>query len=417
MTPDRPRVGAEDPRRLLLEVFARALAAVDGRTCVERALSQRGFAGPVHLIAIGKAAGAMAEGACAALGDAVTGGLVIAKPGHLDPGRLARHGLVGLTGGHPLPTAESLAAGQRLLTTLAETGDRSLLFLISGGASSLVEVPAAGLGLAELAQANRWLLGSGLAIAEMNGVRKALSRLKGGGLLACLGGRPARALAISDVPGDDPAVIGSGLLVPDPDLAARARCLDLPVWLRDWVRRGLAERPPPTDQGPEIELVATLAQARRAAVDAAIGLGLAAHDHDALVVGDAAKRGRDLARALCTGPAGVHVWGGETTVRLPREPGRGGRNQHLALAAALELSGRPGCWLLSAGTDGTDGATEDAGALVDGTTVERAAQDGLDARDALRRADSGTLLAATGDLISTGPTGTNVMDLMIGLRR
>lgn len=406
-----------DPRRLLLEVLGRALAAVDGRTCVERALGRRGLAGPVRLIAIGKAAGAMAEGARAALGDAVTGGLVISKAGHLGPEWLARHGLECLTGGHPLPSAESLAAGQRLLATLAATGDAGLLFLISGGASSLVEVPAGGLGLAELARANRWLLGSGLPIAEMNRVRKALSRIKGGGLLAWLDGRPVRALAISDVPGDDPAVIGSGLLVPEPDLADRVLALDLPPWLRDWVERGLAERAPAPDKGPEIELVATLAEARRAALEAATGLGLAAHDHDALVVGDAAERGRDLVRALCAGPAGMHVWGGETSVRLPDEPGRGGRNQHLALAAALELSGQPGCWLLSAGTDGSDGATEDAGALVDGMTVERAAREGLDARDALRRADSGTLLAATGDLISTGPTGTNVMDLMIGLRR
>lgn len=406
-----------DPRRLLLEVYGQALAAVDGRICVERALGERGLTGPVRLIAIGKAAGAMAEGACAALGDAIRGGLVISKAGHLDPKRLVRHGLECLTGGHPLPTAESLAAGQRLLAALAETEDAMPLFLISGGASSLVEVPVAGLGLAELARANRWLLGSGLAIAETNRARKALSRIKGGGLLGWLGGGPARVLMISDVPGDDPAVIGSGLLVPEPDLAARVRALDLPLWLRGWVERGLAERIPAPDKGPEIELVATLAQARRAALDAAIGLGVAAHDHQALVAGDAAERGRDLARVLRSGPAGMHVWGGETTVRLPDAPGRGGRNQHLALAAALELAGRRDCWLLSAGTDGSDGPTEDAGALVDGTTVERATQEGMDARDALRRADSGTLLAATGDLISTGPTGTNVMDLMIGLRR
>jgi len=111
------------------------------------------------------------------------------------------------------------------------------------------------------------------------------------------------------------------------------------------------------------------------------------------------------------------VWGGETTVRLPHCPGRGGRNQHLALAAAVELAGRPDCYLLCAGTDGTDGDTEDAGALVDAGTLERAAVDGLDARDCLARADSGALLAASGDLIHTGPTGTNVMDLVLGLKR
>ena len=413
---DPSRSGAE-PRRLLLGLYRDALAAVDGKAGVERALRRRTIHGPVSLIAIGKAAGAMAEGACAALGAAVAGGLVISKAGHLDPERLARHGLEAMMGGHPLPTVESLAAGRRLLAFLEERGDAPLLFLISGGASSLVEVPAAGLGLAGLAQINRWLLASGLAITEMNLIRKAVSRIKGGGLLAWLGGRAVRALAISDVPGDDPAVIGSGLLVPAPALAAQVRGLDLPDWLRDWVEAGLSDRCAVSVRGAEIELVATLAQAKQAAVDQAARLGLAVHLHPGLVAGDAAEQGRALARALRVGAAGVHVWGGETTVRLPSDPGRGGRNQHLALAAALELAGGAGCYLLSAGTDGGDGPTEDAGALVDGTTVERAAGEGLDARDALRRADSGTLLAATGDLIHTGPTGTNVMDLMLGLRR
>ena len=139
--------------------------------------------------------------------------------------------------------------------------------------------------------------------------------------------------------------------------------------------------------------------------------------HDAFVAGDAAERGRDLARLLLEGPAALHVWGGETTVRLPEHPGRGGRNTHLALAVAQELAGREDCFLLSAGTDGTDGPTEDAGALVDGGTVQRAALDGFNPEEALRLADSGALLEASGDLIQTGPTGTNVMDLILGLKR
>jgi hydroxypyruvate reductase len=156
--------------------------------------------------------------------------------------------------------------------------------------------------------------------------------------------------------------------------------------------------------------------AKHAAAEVGKGLGLAVHFHERFVEGDAAERGRDLARQLVSGPPGLHVWGGETTVHLPERPGRGGRNTHLALAAALELAGRGDCYLLSAGTDGTDGPTEDAGALVDGGTVERASLDGFDAPEALRRADSGSALEASGDLIQTGPTGTNVMDLMLGLR-
>lgn len=291
-----------------------------------------------------------------------------------------------------------------------------MLFLISGGASSLVEVPAAGLGLAELARINRWLLGSGLAIEAMNLIRKSVSRIKGGGLLPGLGGRNLRVLAISDVPGDDSGVIGSGLLVPEPRLASRLTALELPDWLRNRTERALVERTGIPDQGPEIELVATLDIARDAAVAAGADAGLEVYLHREFLEGDAAACGRSLARRLCNGPAGLHVWGGETTVRLPERPGRGGRNQHLALAAAMVLAGRDDCFLLSGGTDGTDGPTDDAGGLVDGGTRYRAERAGFNAASTLAAADAGTLLAATSDLIHTGPTGTNVMDLVLGFR-
>jgi hydroxypyruvate reductase len=179
---------------------------------------------------------------------------------------------------------------------------------------------------------------------------------------------------------------------------------------------GLAERGGIPGQGPPVELAATLGMAKRAAAEVASELSLAVRVGDDLVEGDAATRGRQLARTLARGPRGVRVWGGETTVCLPERPGRGGRNQHLALAAATEIAGRDDCFLLSCGTDGTDGPTDDAGALVDGGTLARAASAGLDAGECLANADSGTLLAASGDLIDTGPTGTNVMDLILGLR-
>jgi hydroxypyruvate reductase len=406
----------DDPRRLLGHLLDRALAAVGGAAAVRRALQAGPIAGPVRVLAIGKAAQAMTEGACGVLGGEVRGGLVISKPGHLSPERSRACGLEALVGGHPVPTAGSLAAGARLLEEVRRRDDAVLLFLVSGGASSLAEVPAGGLGLAEIARMNRWLLASGLAIDAMNAVRTSVSRIKGGGLLRWLQGRGSRVLAISDVPGDDPAVIGSGLLVPDPGLEERVRALDLPDWLRNWVDRGLAERGDIPPRGPSVELAATLGVAMRAVRQAASGLGLAVRVEQTLVDGDAAARGRDLARSLMSGPAGVRVWGGETTVRLPEHPGRGGRNQHLALAAAMELAGRGDCFLLSAGTDGTDGPTEDAGALVDGGTLERAALEGLDAKRCLETADAGSLLAASGDLICTGPTGTNVMDLILGMK-
>jgi len=417
--PSDPTLPPErDPRRVLQLVFDRALRAVHGRAAVAAALERSPIAGRIVLIAVGKAAEAMAEGAHDVLGHRISGGLAVSKAAHLLPDKVFGMGLGALVGGHPVPTEGSLEAGRRLLRIIAGAdGAATLLFLISGGASSLVEVPVGGLGLPELERLNEWLLGSGLPIEATNRVRKAVSRIKGGGLLRYLAGRKTRPLAISDVPGDDPGIIGSGLLVPAPDLAGCLRDLDLPPWLRTWVEAGLAERSESYGSGPGIELVATLPMAKQAAAEAGKGLGLAVHLHERFVEGDAAERGRELARQLMSGPPGLHVWGGETTVRLPERPGRGGRNTHLALAAALKLAGRKDCHLLSAGTDGTDGPTEDAGALVDGGTVERASLNGFDAAEALRRADSGSALEASGDLIQTGPTGTNVMDLILGLRR
>ncbi|HYN77195.1 MAG TPA: MOFRL family protein, partial [Lamprocystis sp. (in: g-proteobacteria)] len=178
-----------------------------------------------------------------------------------------------------------------------------------------------------------------------------------------------------------------------------------------------ARRPDPRALGPPVEVVANLAMAKAAAAGHARAVGYQVQVHPELLVGDAARRGRELACLVRDGAAGVQVWGGETTVRLPPEPGRGGRNQHLALAAALMIADRTDCLLLAAGTDGSDGPGADAGALVDGGTTGRGAADGFDAVAALARADSGSLLAASGDLIHTGPTGTNVMDLVLGLKR
>jgi len=421
MIPDsRPRRPVKQtgrpPRQLLAGLFDRALEAVGGRQSVRRALKARSIDMPVTLIAVGKAAQSMTEGAWDVLGERIRGGLVISKPGHLAPEWLARFSLEGIEGGHPVPTEGSLSAGRRLQEVLEEAGEETLLFLISGGASSLVEVPVSGLGLSDLARLNEWLLGSGLPIEAMNLVRKSVSLIKGGGLLAALGGRRVRALAISDVPGDDLRVIGSGLLVPEHDLASRLAALDLPDWLHDWTDRGLMERAGIPARGPEIELVATLDVAKDRAVAAAEAAGVEAHLHREFLEGDAAERGRDLANRLIEGQVGLHIWGGETTVQLPASPGRGGRNQHLALAAAVELAGRDDCFLLSAGTDGTDGPTEDAGALVDGGTLERGGLEGRDSGSALAAADAGSFLAASSDLLHTGPTGTNVMDLVLGLR-
>jgi glycerate 2-kinase len=247
-------------------------------------------------------------------------------------------------------------------------------------------------------------------------VRKGLSRIKGGGLLPRLEGRQVTALAISDVPGDPPGAIGSGLLVPAPDLMQQIASLPLPDWLSTQLKAGLAPRVEFNGRAPALQIVANLASAKQAAAERARQLGYAVTLHAAFLEGDAAHAGDRLALALREGEPGISIWGGETTVQLPPEPGQGGRNQHLALAAAMRLQGAEGCYLLAAGTDGSDGPTQDAGALVDAGSIQRARQEGFDAAASLAAADAGRLLEASGDLVTTGPTGTNVMDLVIGLK-
>ncbi|MBL3529166.1 MAG: DUF4147 domain-containing protein [gamma proteobacterium endosymbiont of Lamellibrachia anaximandri] len=404
------------PRMSLLEIFDAALQAVDGRRCVRERLRQRPKKGQISLVAVGKAAGAMAAGAREILGERIVSALVVSKHGHLESvsARLPDWEL--FEAGHPLPDGRSLAAGDRLIAFLHQKPQRPLLFLLSGGASSLVESPVDGVGGDFLVRANRWLLGSGLAIGEMNRVRKALSRIKGGGLLHWVGDRPVTVLAISDVPGDEPGVIGSGLLTPEVITPDGMENFGLPEWLDSVVRQAIRQRRIYGGHGPAIEIIANLEQAKAAAAREARKLGYRVKVVDGFVAGDAAAVGVRLADELKVAEPGVTVWGGETTVVLPPEPGQGGRNQHLALAAAGQLQGHDNLWFLSAGTDGTDGPTEDAGALVDGATLTRARNESFDPDQALRQAGSGSLLEASGDLVTTGPTGTNVMDLMLGLK-
>jgi hydroxypyruvate reductase len=339
--------------------------------------------------AIGKAATAMALGAYDALGAAIERTLIITRdPEDLSafaPGAAPEVWL----GSHPVPDERSLAAGARLLAWVDELPPSvSPLFLISGGASSLVEVPAPGATLEDLAELTRLSFTSGMAIGELNARRAALSRIKGGRLAARLAGRRARALFVSDVPHDDPQVIGSGLMGPAP---AGPDCIERTV-------------------------VASIDHAVAAVAARALQLGLAVHAPRGRFAAGAARLAARFAHELHLGDAQLCVWGGESTVELPPQPGRGGRNQHLALAAARLIAGHSELLLLAAGTDGSDGVTEDAGALVDGDSCARIALAQLDADDCLARADSARALAASGDLVHTGPTGTNVGDLVIGLK-
>ena len=381
---------ASDPRReLLLGLLRSGLERVDGRRCVREALTEPAAAAAhVWLAAIGKAAESMALGAHEALGAAIERTLLIARDA---PGAqfVAGAAVETLLGAHPVPDERSLIAGARLLAWVdALPPEAQPLFLISGGASSLVEVLQAGAALHDLEELTRSGLAQGIAIGELNARRVALSRIKGGRLAARLRGRPARALFVSDVPQDDPRVIGSGLMGPSSSGADRV----------------------------ERRVVASVDDAVAAVAAAAAGLGLTVHAPARRFEGDAARLAARFAHELCLSSAQLCVWGGESTVQLPSQPGRGGRNQHLALAAARLLAGHADLMLLAAGTDGIDGVTEDAGALVDAESCARITLAELDADRCLQQADSARALAASGDLVHTGPTGTNVGDLVIGLK-
>jgi glycerate 2-kinase len=341
-------------------------------------------------------------------------------------------------GAHPVPDAESGRAGARALALADDAAARGdlLVLLLSGGASAMLCAAADGISIEDKAAVTRLLLSSGLAIAEMNAVRKHLSAIKGGQL----GARAGRSVtfALSDVCGpieDDPAVIGSGPAVADPSTFADAeRALrDAGVWdglphaVRERLRRGvggaIAETPKPGDArlaSADFVLAGSRRDAMAGARAAAMSLGYDVACLDPPTTGEAARaavafverardRVRGVARPFCL------IASGETTVTLPRTgaTGTGGRNQEFALAAASLLPELGDCVLASAGTDGIDGPTDAAGAIADATTIVRASALGLDPPVALRAHDSHAFFRALGDLIVTGPTPTNVGDLQI----
>jgi glycerate 2-kinase len=401
----------------LRAIFASALQAVNGRHRTAAFLSVHSSTRPVFLAATGKAAAAMATGAVAVLGDRLRRALVVTKPGHLDSHLANDRRFTCLEAAHPVPDHRSLAAGDALIRFLEDAPhDAELLFLISGGTSSLVEVLPTGLTLATLQKVNRWLLGSGLPIGEINRIRQSLSCIKGGRLARWLGGRDARVLIISDVAGDDPTIIGSGLLYPAE--AGPVATAGLPRWLEALVTKyGVAWNAEAAGPRPVAHyVIARLEDALEAAAAHARRLGYPATIIAARLSGDAVAAGRAIVDYLADKPAGIYLWGGEPTVSLPARSGRGGRCQSLALAAALAMRRHEPFILLAAGTDGTDGPGGAAGAMVDPETVSRGNARGLEARHCLEAADAGSFLAASGDLVVTGPTGTNVTDIVIALK-
>jgi glycerate 2-kinase len=380
----------------------------------------------VHVVAVGKAAIAMTQGALQALGDVIVSGDVITKEGHATaalPPRLRVH-----EAGHPIPDERGTTATDLAIAALNRLDDViAVLALISGGGSALLEAPRPGVSLADLAQTTDLLLRAGAPIDALNAVRSPLSRVKAGGLRAAAPRNAWATLILSDVLGNDPRIIASGPTVPgggDPRLALEVIerfgvLWQVPLSVRAALDAGFEEPGPLRTHEDILLVIADNGAAVGAAADKASALGLESMVIWHAVQGEAAELGREFAVAVRDVPESIDVvlGGGEATVTV-RGDGRGGRNTEFSLAAALELE-RLGLqdWVIaSLGTDGQDAMTGLAGAIADAGTPQRARDAGLDPIDALGRNDSLSVFDVSGGKVKTGPTGTNVNDVYIAVR-
>ena len=381
-------------RRAHLEAFfATALAAIDPKRLTTAALQAHEL-GPVTIVAIGKAAPAMARGAAAALGD-VNGICVTSHESDVPDG------IELMIGDHPIPGERSYVAGRRVLEVIADSDSR-IVALISGGGSSLCESPRQGVPPELVTAVARRLVDSGASIAEMNLVRRHLSAIKGGGLLA-VSSQPIDTYAISDVCAASPEVIASGpTIAQDLDIdAALAVMTRLGIDVTPEVMLAMAAPPPSGDNSGDVVVIADGRTAARAVVGAATEAGIPAEMADDWLSGPV----DDTLDWFMEGATVLRVAAGEPEVGVSGE-GLGGRNTHAALLAAGRITGTASLFAALA-TDGVDGSSGSAGAIVDGGTLMR----GGDPSESLAESDSARYLTSTGDLVITGPTGTNVADL------
>ena len=388
----------------------------------------------IWVVGGGKAATAMSAALFGMLGDRLSGGLVITKYGHVDP-RWDTGPVQVVEAGHPIPDEAGVDGARRMADLLGKvSGGDLVLTIVSGGGSALLTLPAEGVTLSDLQRTTDLLLRSGANIVELNTLRKHLSQIKGGGLARMAGQVPVASLILSDVVGDPLDVIASGPTVPDPTTFADAWAVQerygltrrVPVAVCNHLKAGLdgklPETPKPGDavfERTQTVVIGSNRLAAEAAVEAAQAHGLNALLLSTFVEGEAREVARVAAalvkELVCHDrpvprPACL-VWGGETTVNV-RGQGLGGRNQELALAAAVAMEGLPEVVLVALGTDGTDGPTDAAGAVATGETIARARSLGLDPVAHLADNDAYPFFDALGDLIRTGPTGTNVNDLL-----
>lgn len=401
-------------RAVLRAIFDAAVASADPRRVLARHLPELP-PGRVVVVGAGKSAAVMAEAVEAAWPDVKLSGVVVTRYEHA----VSTRRIEVIEASHPVPDASSVHGARRVLESVQGLGpDDLVLVLMSGGASALLELPGPGLTLQDMIRVNRALLASGAPIEEMNAVRKHLSAIKGGRLAAAAAPARVVTLAISDVPGDDPATIGSGPTIPDASTWADVRALNARYGLALPLLDG-SETPKPGEIATDVRLIAAPRMALEAAAEVARGEGFTP-----LILGDALE---GESREMGTVMAGIThsvrhghplpapcvlLSGGEGTVTIGAGPaGRGGRNTEFLLALAVALRGAPGIWALAGDTDGIDGTEDAAGAIVAPDSLERARSAGLDPKSVLMGHDSYTLFDRIGDLVRTGPTLTNVNDL------
>lgn len=403
-------------RELLVMLYETALDAVDGRYLVNQWLRdnrtsssrQRPF---THCVAIGKAAAAMLQGALDG-SSSIKKSLLICPAAKISRQLKKNKSITCLASSHPVPDEKSIEAGLVLLDFLAkQEASDELLFLISGGTSALVEAPIDSINLEQLQVINRYLLSSGKNIFQVNSWRQQFSRIKGGGLLNHIKQASVTQLLLSDVKGDKAEFIGSGLLVhssasPDQD--------DYLSSLPATDKTDCQHAQPGVEVASHI--IGNLKLAMLAVHQAAQAEGINSVLHEQFLQGEASSVAGDLYKQLQDAEPGIHIWGGETTVCLPEKPGVGGRNQTLALAFAQQIEGQPGLHLLAAGTDGVDGNSNCAGAVVSMYTAEKAARMGFDMQAEIDKANAGLLLMATDDLVLGNNSNTNVMDIVIAYK-
>jgi glycerate 2-kinase len=433
-------MAGEGPRIIIREIFNKSLLAVDPYKAVAsysntiRSAYKSGNFKKSILIAFGKAASLMSKAIEANLGDLLAGGIIVTKYGH-SVGGDRNSKIITYEAGHPLPDENGVKATKEIVRVLKEADKNTLVIcLISGGGSALLVAPYRDITLADKQVVTSMLLKAGADIYELNTVRKHISVVKGGRLAEVAQPAAIISLILSDVIGDRLDMIASGPTVPDKTTYNDAHNVlrkyklegRFPTSVMEIIDKGMRGLIPetPKDDDPVFQRVKNIIIgnnkiATDAARKAAELLGYSTtiistelNGEASIVAGELAKKAIAFKKALAPGDKVCLIAGGETAVKI-RGTGKGGRNMELALAFGIEIKGLPGITFLSAGTDGTDGPTDAAGAFVDGQTVAKAAGAGIDAGEYLKNNDSYTFFSRTGDLFITGPTGTNVMDIQI----